>query len=387
MSNHQQPDGRITVPGAPTQPSRPGLADFARRVMVAVLILGLAYLLWRGVHVLLLAFAGVLLAVFLSALSGELSRRTGLPYRGALAVVVAVLLLLTGGLGWLLANRLAVQVAELLEKLPQSLEQVRDYLDAYPWGRLLLEKAPQAAEVIAGTGEFSRVTGLVSGVAGFLEAAAVILFVGIFGAAEPAVYRAGLLHLVPSGQRRRVSEALDAVAFNLRWWLVGQVFLMVLMGVTTAAGLWLLGIPLALALGVIAGVLELIPYIGAWLSAVPAALIALLVSPGHLAMTLALYLALHILEGYVLVPLVQRRAVHLPPALLLVGQVLLGNLLGALGLFVAAPLTVSAIVFVKMLYVEDSLGDETVEVPGEPDHLATAGMTRSLPDGSSPSPG
>jgi predicted PurR-regulated permease PerM len=193
--------------------------------------------------------------------------------------------------------------------------------------------------------------------------AVVILFVGIFGAAEPAVYKKGLLLLVPPGYRQRMAQALEAVVFNLRWWFVGQVCLMVMMAVTTAAALWLIGIPLALTLGLITGVFELIPYIGAWLSAVPAALIALLLGPRYLIMTVALYLGLHILEGYVLVPLVQRRAVHLPPALTLVAQVLLGELLGALGLFVAAPLTVAVIVFLKMLYVEDALGDQSMEVP------------------------
>jgi predicted PurR-regulated permease PerM len=94
-------------------------------------------------------------------------------------------------------------------------------------------------------------------------------------------------------------------------------------------------------------------------------MVALLLGPSHLIGTLALYLVLHILEGYVLVPLIQRRAVHIPPALTLVAQVLLGELLGLLGLFVAAPLTVCAIVLLKMLYVEDTLGDQDVEVPGE----------------------
>jgi predicted PurR-regulated permease PerM len=347
--------------------------------VVAVLILALAYLLWRGVHVLLLAFAGILFAVFLSSLSGWLSQRTGIPHGWALAAVVAVLTLLVGSTGWLLANRLAAQAVELSQKLPQSLQQVQDYLDARPWGHLLLEKAPQAAETIAQGGEFSRLTGLVSGAAHFLEAAVVIIFVGIFGAAEPALYKTGLLHLIPHGQRRRVAEAVDAVAFNLRWWLVGQVCLMVMVGVTTAAGLWLLGIPMALMLGLIAGILELIPYLGAWLSAVPAALVALLLGPWYLVMTLALYLGLHILKGYVLVPLVQRRAVHLPPALTLVAQLLLGELLGVLGLFVAAPLTVSAVVFLKMLYVEDALGDETVDVSGGPDKChATESLVREF---------
>ena len=236
-------------------------------------------------------------------------------------------------------SALAVQAAELSQKLPEALRQVRDHLETYPWGRFLLEKAPLAAESLAQAGDFSRVTGLVSGVANFLVAGVVILFVGIFGAAEPHVYKMGLLYLVPPARRRRVAQVVDAVALDLRGWLLGQVILMVMMGATTALGLWLVGVPQALTLGIIAGILELIPYIGAWLSAVPAALIALLLGPWYLAMTLALYLGLHILEGYILVPLVQRRAVHLPPALTLVAQLLLGDLLGGLGLFVAVGVT------------------------------------------------
>jgi predicted PurR-regulated permease PerM len=212
-------------------------------MVVAILIVGVAYLLWRGAYVLVLGFAGVLFAVFLSALSDWVSRRTGLPRAGAPAIVVVVLVLLVGGVGFLLANSLAAQTAELAHKLPESFRQIRDYLSERDWGRLLLEKAPQAAESLAQPGEFSRVTGLVAGVADFLVAVIVVCCVGIFGAAEPAVYRAGLLHLVPHDQRRRVSQAVDEVALDLRGWIVGQVFLMVLMGVMTAVGLSLLGIP------------------------------------------------------------------------------------------------------------------------------------------------
>jgi predicted PurR-regulated permease PerM len=216
--------------------------------------------------------------------------------------------------------------------------------------------------------QFLHVKDLLSGTTESLVTAVVIFFVGVFGAAEPALYREGLLHLVPAGHRRRAAEAVDAVAFNLRWWLLGQVFLMVAIGVSTTVGLWVIGVPLALTLGLIAGAFELVPYVGPWLSAVPAALMALLVGPSHLIATLALFLALHVLEGYVLLPLVQRRAVLMPPALTLIMQVLFGELLGLMGLFVAAPLTVAAVVLLKMLYVEDTLGDEAVDVPGEPGH-------------------
>jgi predicted PurR-regulated permease PerM len=376
MPNNNQPDAsRIVSASAPpglykaeTVPAAGRMADFARRmvvgVLVSVLILAAAYLLWSGFHILLETFAGILFAIFLASLSDWLSQRTGISYRWALTVVAISLAVLAGGTGWLLANRLAAQIGEMAQKLPQSLEQIRKYLEGYPWGKLLLEQVPRAASTIE-LGEFSRMTGLISGVANFLVTVVLILFVGLFGAAEPDLYKAGLIHLVPPPHRARARQALDALAFNLRWWLVGQVTLMIMMAISTTLGLWLMNIPLALTLGIIAGILELIPYIGPWLSAVPSAMIALLVSPWHLVMVLGLYLVLHLFEGYLLVPLVQRRAVLLPPALTLVTQILLGDLLGFMGLFVAAPLTVSAVVLLKMLYVEDTLGDETIKVPGE----------------------
>jgi predicted PurR-regulated permease PerM len=381
MRTPDQTNGPATAPpaaparrgGAPPRPAGRGgtpLGDFARRAVVAVLVaallLALAYLCWRGLHVLLQVFAGVLFAVFLSALAGWLSERARLRYGWALAVVVLALLAVAGGLGWLLANRLALQTQEFSQRVPESLERVRGYLGERPWGRVLLEHEDNARDVLAQLGQALNVGGILSGVTAFVVTALIIFFVGLFGAAEPGLYRGGVLHLVPPPQRPRAAEALDALVFNLRWWLVGQVFLMVAVAVTTAAGLWLIGVPLALALGVLAGVLELVPYVGPWISAVPAVLVALTVSPGCVLAVLALYLALHLLEGYVLVPLVQRRAVHLPPALTVAAQALLAELLGVMGLFVAAPLTLCAVVLLKMLYVEDTLGDDAVDVPGEP---------------------
>lgn len=383
MANEYSSDGPRTIPVSvppPDQwgsrpPARPTAGEFTRRTVVAVLItvllVSLALMAWRGVHVLLESFAGVLFAIFLSSLADWLCRRTGIRYGWSLAIVVAALFLLAGGTGWLLANRLSAQVSQLTETLPKSFREIRDYLSQYKWGQHLLEHVPNSAASMAQINSFSQVTGLIAGVSAFLVTVVVILFVGIFGAAEPTLYREGLMHLIPSAHRPRARQALNALAFNLRWWLLGQVFLMVVIGVTTTVCLWAIGIPLALTLGLIAGICEMVPYIGPWLSFIPTALMALLLGPHYLLAVAGLYLGLHILEGYVLLPLVQRRSVHLPPALTLVGQVLLGDLLGLMGLFVAAPLTVCAVVLLQMLYVEDTLGDEGITVPGEPDRVGS----------------
>jgi predicted PurR-regulated permease PerM len=353
------------TPGRTTSPS----AEFARRVVAAVLItltlVILAAIAWRGIHVLLEAFAGVLFGLFLSALADWLHQKTRLRYGWSLAVVLVVLVVLIAGGCWLLASRMAIQLRDLVKELPATLDNLEKYLQEHPPGRVIIE-VTHAEKPSAWAGALLHGGAVFSNVLEFSEAVIVILVVGIFGAAEPDVYKAGLFHLVPRRHRDRAGQAVDAVTFNLRHWLVGQVVLMIVMAVTTAITLTLLGIPFALALGTIVGVMEIIPYLGAWLSAIPAALIALTVSPFHLVMVLILFLALHVLEGYVLLPLIQRRAVHLPPALTLVVQVLLGELLGILGLFVAAPLTVVGVVLVKMLYIEDTLGDQEVNVPGEP---------------------
>lgn len=365
---HSKPPDQRAAPAAPPES---GDWAFAYRVVVAALVVlligGVVYLLCRAINTLLLAFAGVLFALFLSTLADWFGRRTGLAYRWALTAVLVALILVVGAGGWLVSNSLANQLAALTEQLPESIDRVKQFLAQHSWGRLLVEHAPQATEAaVAEAKGLTRLTGLVSGMSSVLVAAVVILLVGIFVAAEPGLYKAGLLHLVPPSRHRRATQILDTVGHNLRWWLVGQVALMVTMAVTTTIGLRMIGVPLPLALGLIAGVFELVPYLGPWLSAVPAVLVAVMVSPWHLGMVLLLYLGLHLLEGYILVPLIQRRAVRLPPALTLVAQLLFAEVFGLLGLFVAAPLTVVAVVALKMLYVEDALGDETVDVPGEP---------------------
>jgi predicted PurR-regulated permease PerM len=193
-----------TFPPAARHEPRLPMSEFARRVVVAVLItlviLVVAYVMWRDVHVLAEAFAGVLFATFLAALSDWLSRQTRLSYRWSLVVVVA-LFAIAGGLVYFLGSRLSAQVGELTQTLPRSFQRIRAYLEQHTWGKYLLENAPGAASGFVEAGSFSRLTGLISGVAGFVEAAIVILIVGIFGAAEPDLYKQGLFHLVPPRHR------------------------------------------------------------------------------------------------------------------------------------------------------------------------------------------
>lgn len=340
----------------------PRRRGFAGRVLAAVGITAtvalLLLLLWYAVDVLLLAFAGILLAIFLRALSVWLSGRTPLSGGWSLAVVILALVSVLGAGAWLLAPDVAEQVDQLSESVPRSAQQLGQRIERYAWGRQLLAQVPTTGELLSDKSNvLARVTGVFSTTFGLIAGVVIVLFVGLYLAADPQLYAGGLVRLVPANKRGRAREVLSEVGQTLRWWLLGQIVAMTIVGALSALGLWLLGVPLALTLGLLAALLTFIPNIGPVIAVVPAALLALTQSPTRALYVLLLYLAIQTVESYLITPLMQQRTVRLPPALTIIAQVILGVMLGALGLLLATPLTAAALVLVKKLYVEDTLGD------------------------------
>lgn len=174
----------------------------------------------------------------------------------------------------------------------------------------------------------------------------------------------GLLKLIPLGYRPRAAEVLDESGSTLRAWLLAKLLEMLLIGVLTTLGLWLLGIQLALVLGLIAGLLSFIPNIGPVLAVIPALLLASLEGGRTVLYVAALYLFIQALESYVFTPWMQQRIVSVPPALTIAVQLLFGLLAGTLGLLLATPLAAVGMVLVRMLYVEDLLGDRPQATDG-----------------------
>lgn len=331
---------------------------FVRRVLVVVGIVAAVTLLtlvaWRGLTALLVTFAGVLLGVLLRSLAQLLQRRWSLGNGAALALVCAGLVLLAAGGAVLFAGPLQAQVADMYDELPKAWSRLRDQLAAYPLGQRLLSQArdgtPLADMAAPAARQVMQAVSRTATTAGYVV---LVLFTGLFLAAEPDVYRRGLLRLFPVSRRPRVRTVLDEVGESLQRWLVGRALLMLVITACTWAGLLLLGVPLAFALAVLAGLLTFIPNFGPILSAVPALLLALLQGPDTVLWVGALYLALQTVESYTLEPWVMRKADDLPPALVIVGQLFLGVTLGAIGLVLATPLIVVLTVLVKRLYVED----------------------------------
>jgi predicted PurR-regulated permease PerM len=194
-------------------------------------------------------------------------------------------------------------------------------------------------------------------IVGVLSGTVILLAIAIFGAANPDLYRSGLLTLMPPARRERISEALAATAHALRWWFLAQIISMLALGVTVAVGLMIIGVDLWLSLGVLTGLLTFIPVLGPIIAGVPILIVGFAEGLQTGLIVLAFYLVVQNLEGNFLVPLIQHRVVNLAPVLLISVQVLMSTLFGLMGLVLAAPLTLVAMVLVKKLYVEDMLGE------------------------------
>jgi predicted PurR-regulated permease PerM len=189
-----------------------------------------------------------------------------------------------------------------------------------------------------------------------------IIFMAIYIAADPDLYHRGLMHLFPHRARNRAGEVFSAIATVLRRWLVTQLIAMVTIGVVTTIVLLILRVKAAFALGLIAGLLEFIPTVGPILSAVPAVAMGFVDSPEK-ALTVALaYVGIQFLENHLLIPMLMKGGVDVPPVLTILGQALFTLLFGFLGLMVAVPLLAAVMVAVKMLYVEGVVGDDIAVV-------------------------
>jgi predicted PurR-regulated permease PerM len=335
-------------------------AEFVRRVLIVIALAALAFALWTLSGVLLLAFGSVLVAVILRAAADLLARHTWVSRRWSLTVAGLTILTAAVALLAVFGAQMRVQIVGLAEQLPVALNTVARELG-------LADVAGQmAAKLDLGTGGavVARLAGIGATLLGALADFLLVVIAGIFIASNPTVYREGLIKLFPPSQHERISSSLDASGQALKLWLTAQLIAMTFVGVSAALGLWLIGVPSPFALGLIAGLMDFVPFIGPILGALPAVLIAWTVDGMTVLWTIVLFVAIQQIEGTVVFPLAQDRMVSVPPALALFAIVAAGVLFGPLGLVLGFPLAVVAFVLVKKLYVRETLGEPT-PVPGE----------------------
>jgi predicted PurR-regulated permease PerM len=326
---------------------------FVGRVLIVAGIALLALLLVHLRQVIVLAFGCVLVAVALHSGAELLRGLTGAGQRVALAGVVIGLALLIGAGSWLVGGPISAEFGELRVALPKALEAITRWLNSHSLGLWLLQWWRETNAEL----EWTRVAGLFGSAVGAIGAAVLMLVVGIYLAADPDLYRRGVLHLVPYRQRTRVKRALGDAATGLSRWLLGQGVAMLAVGVLTAVGLALIGMPLAVPLGIIAGVLEFVPFLGTFGAGVLIVMLAFTQGEAQALYAALVCLAVQQFEGYVIQPFVQRWAIALPPALGLIAVIVFGLAFGPLGVVFAVPLMVVMMLLVQRLYVEGALGD------------------------------
>jgi predicted PurR-regulated permease PerM len=335
----------------------PSRSPFMRRVAIVMTITVIAGLLLAllllGINILLATFAGVLVAVFLRALTDFVRKYTPLPDGWALALVLLIILVVIGGAGWLLAPQIAEQTDLLIEQLPEVARRIERFLGEYGWGQWIMDQAePDALDgMITG-----NIMAFLGGFTTWITYLLMALFIGLFAAMHPQLYREGMVSLFPLRHRPRMAALVDDLSLTLRWWLIGQALTMMIIGVSVTLVLWAFGIPLAIVVGLMVGLLGFIPYVGPILGAFPVALVAIPEGTEMFIYVMIAYTIVQMLEGYVAVPLVQQRTVYLPPVFTIVAQVLLGTVLGALGFILATPLAAVILVLTRF-YRSDILGD------------------------------
>lgn len=320
-----------------------------KTVIFAVLFIAALGIVAVTFPVFLVVFAGILFAILLRAAADGIHAHTRFSHGACLGIVVITLIAILAGNIWLFGVTFASQVDQLKISLLRAREQIVVYAARYEWSRNLLDSHNTEAV-------FSRAPGAVSGFIRLVGSFILMTMVGLYTAANPDLYRRSFIRLFPVRARAHVNDTLLAIACALRWWLAGQMISMVVVGVLTTAGLWLLGVPLPFTLGFLTAVLNFIPNIGAILSASLAAVLGLTVSAPLAGYVLLLYVVIQSFEAYLLTPLIQQRAVQLPPGLTITVQALMGVLLGGLGLALAAPLTVVGIVLTRKFHLKQDLG-------------------------------
>ena len=349
-----------------------------------VLFAAMLLFAWSFATTLFLIFAGMLLGVALNALSGLLGRLFNLPHALRLAIVCLALAGVLSGIVFLGGTTIAQQATVLSNTIKSQLVTVKAFLEKNGIDTSYLDfgnqnaapadssnsAAPSAAPTrnLPGAGAlassggaivsqtFKLLLGTLSAVGNFF----IVLFLGLTFAAQPGVYRGGLLFMVPARHRARATVIVDRIGETLERWLIAQIVTMAAVFFVTWIGLAVIGIQSSFILGIQAGLLAFIPTVGAILAGLIVVLASL--ASGWVAALSAfiLFLGVHAMESYVLTPIIQRQALDIPPATLFAFQILLGVVFGIWGLALALPLMAIAKVMIDHFKAEGASTETAV---------------------------
>ena len=327
---------------------------FLRRLLIGALIVVLLLVLWRVSLVLILTFGGILVAIALRNISAPLGRILRVPDRISVLITTVGAGLVVVGFFDLFGTMASDQFAALVSQIPGAVESARAWLNETAIGRQVLSALENSSGAAA---QLLSALPLAGGILGGIGEMILVVAVGIYFAADPHTYVAGVLRLVPPRRRERARQILDAMGLALRKWLIGMTLDMLFLGVMTGVGMWLIGVPLPLALAVLSGVAVFVPYIGPAIATIPGLLLALSVRPMLALYAAIVYLIVLTIEGNISQPLLQRWTVSLPPVVNLLAILVFAPLFGIWGAVLATPLAVALWVLTQKVYIEDVLED------------------------------
>ncbi len=311
---------------------------------------------WLLSDIVLVVFMAVLIAIMLRGAADWAGDHTGISQRTMLALVTVSVIVLLAGFIYYVGPRLAVQSQALWTRLHDTIDQLRHTYGDTPWGKAVFSDVapPQAVRThlvsYAGTVASATFGGALTGF--------ILIITALYFAISPELYVGGLVRLFAHRHRPLARAIVDEIGLTLRRWSLGQLIDMAVVAVLIGIGLAVLGIPLALALAVLAGLFTFVPYFGAIAAAVPAVLVAFTISWQKALWVIAIFAVAHTVEGYVVAPIVQRNTAHLPPALTILSMTILGTIFGPLGIILGAPVCAALLVLVRKAYVGAVLGDD-----------------------------
>ncbi len=344
-------------------------------ILTAAFVAAMVFLTWHLKWAIGITFTAALVGVFLYTGGKLLTKVVGGNGTRGLALFCLILVALVAGFAAIALPSLISEGDELVDRGPQILEQSRQWLGQRTWGQWAigqfgLERSP--AEALSGDATRQAITGQAMSTMGLGSSVLIygvfLAFTGLYLAIDPALYRRGVLWLLPKQHRESADDALIEVGETLERWLYARLLSMAVVGVASGLGLWALGVPLPFICAVIAFVLCFVPNFGPILSVLPPILLALTATSDDATFVAAgvplagavavLYLLIQVLESYVLTPIIQQKAVDLPPALLIVAQLVMGLLLGIIGVIIAAPLVAAIMTASKELWIEGDVDNE-----------------------------
>jgi len=317
-------------------------------VAIVALLVSVILIARVAFNILLMVLAGALISIYFHGLGDIVQRKTRLSRKWAMTISVTLSFVILGLLFWFMGSKIQVQVAELSNTLPHTVNIFKEKLNESVIGQKILDNFSGDNE-----GNLSHtIQSFFSTSFGVLGDIYIIIFLGIFFTSNPDSYKNGILLLVPKSKKELGKHIMDRVSLSLKGWLKSMMISIVLITILIATGLSIISIPLAMVLALIAGILKLIPNLGSLLAMIPGVLLALTISTNTAIVVALLYIVSQTIVSNIVTPLIQKKMIDLPPALTLISQLMMGVLSGALGIILAVPLLSILIILVDELYVK-----------------------------------